>query len=154
MGWNAELDIPAAIAGLPADRHAADHVLISMLDSTPRVSTLPSLIPLLADHGLWHEAVGLDVVIGFATLVALISDHQMLSGFDEIWLCSEIPAADKPEHLRITSDRPLASEPPAGLAEWMLASSCHSGFGDGDGLNFVTLDSGIAASCRRHSSCR
>lgn len=74
------------------------------------------------------------------TLLVLAHEHDFLSGFDEVWLCPGMPSSGKPAHLRLTSDRALADEPPAGLAEWMLAASCRAGLGDGDGLNFATFD--------------
>jgi hypothetical protein len=147
-GWNAELDIPTAVAGLPVDPYASCLVLVSMLDSTPNVRMLPSVVPLLVAHDLWHHVVDDDVAIEFATLATLIDEHGMFSGFDEIWFCSRAPVMGKPKHLRITSDRPLESEPSAALVEWMTASSCSIGLGDGDGLNFVTRDRALAAKWR------
>jgi hypothetical protein len=118
-----------------------------MIDSTPNVRR-SSLVPLLEDLAAFHAEVEDDVVIGAQTLLTLIDDHDFLPGFDEIWLCDEIPRSGKPGHFRLTSDVRLRSEPPPGLAEWMLQARCRAGLGDGDGLNFVTFDDELAASWR------
>jgi hypothetical protein len=132
-----------------ADQLDSPFALISMVDSTPRVSELPSLVPLLQRLGRWYSTIGGDVVVEVPTLMALIDDHEFLSGFDEVWLLDELPTSGKPEELRITSDTPLESEVPSGLAEWMAGSSCRAGLGDGDGLNFVTVDPDFASLWRR-----
>jgi hypothetical protein len=102
----------------------------------------------------WHTTVDEDVVIEFATLLACLDVPPLFSGFDEIWLCTAMPALGKPAHLRITSDQPLGSEPTPELAEWMLVSSCRAGLGDGDGLNFATFDPALASASRRGSGRR
>lgn len=145
IGWNPSLDIPAALRRVPAERLAAQCVLVSMIDSTPRVRRLPSLVPLLETLGVFYTTVDDDVIIGIPAFFALVDEHDFLSGFDEVWLCAEKPGAGKPEGLRITSDTPLGPEPPSGLADWMLESSCGTGLGDGDGLNFATFDPALAA---------
>ena len=144
IGWNPSLDIPAALHRVPVDCLADHYVLISMIDSTPRVARLRSLVPLVEDLNAFHAEVDDDVVIDVPTLLALVNEHNFLSGFDEIWLCTEIPKSGKPAELRITSDTPLGTAQPAGLAEWMLDSSCRAGLGDGDGLNFATFDPALA----------
>jgi hypothetical protein len=144
-GWTPSLDIPTALHAVPSDDAFARYVLVSMIDSTPKVRELLSLVPLLKELGVFYAEVDDDVVIELPTLFALADEHNFLSGFDEVWLCTNVPASGKPTRFRITSDVPFGAEPPAGLAEWMLRSSCVAGLGDGDGLNFATFDPQLAA---------
>jgi hypothetical protein len=144
FGWNPHLDIPAALARLPPQKATSYVVQVSMVDSTPDVSELPSIVPLLADIGRPYTQVGTDVVVDLPTIMCLINEYDFFSGFDEIWLCREIPRMGKPRDLRITSDTRLDSQPPGRLAEWMLESSCRAGLGDGVGLNFVTFEPALA----------
>ena len=112
---------------------------------TPQLGRLPSLVPLLGRLDVFYETVDDDVVVVVSTMVDLIEEHDFLSGFDEIWLCDAVPTAGKPEQFRPTSDVPVGPTPPLGLAEWMRASACRAGLGDGDGLNFVTFDPVLTA---------
>jgi len=148
IGWNPALDIPSALGRLADNQLVGRFVLVSMIDSTPNVSHLPSFVPLLADLGAFHAEVEDDVLIEAKTLLALIDDHDFLTGFDEIWLCDEIPRSGKPRGVRLTSELRLGSEPPPGMAQWMLRAPCRAGLGDGDGLNFATFDDQLAARWR------
>lgn len=138
--WLAPLDIPAVLRRVLTSRPDIKYALVSMIDSTPGVGSLPSLVLLLETLGAFYKRVDGDVVVDMPTLLALVEEHEFLAGFDEIWLFAGIPESSKPESLRITSDRPLSGEPPAALAQWMIASGCLVGLGDGDGLNVVTFD--------------
>lgn len=148
IGWTPSLDIPAALRRLPPAGSAGCYVLVSMIDSTPNVRLLPSLVPLLERLGFSHHEVDDDVVIELPTLFALIDEHDFFSGFDEVWLCDEPPRSGKPHGIRITSDKPLEHEPLPELADWMRWATCRAGLGDGDGLNFATFDPALAASWR------
>ncbi len=148
IGWNPMLDIPSALGRLAGDQLFGWFVLVSMIDSTPNVRHLSSLVPLLEELGAFHPDVDDDVVIEAPILRSLIDDHDFLTGFDEIWLCDEIPRSGKPGEFRLTSDTRLGPEPPRGLAEWMLHAPSRAGLGDGDGLNFATFDDQLAACWR------
>ena len=147
-GWNPTLDIPSALGRLADDQLSGRFVLVSMIDSTPNVCHLPSFVPLLDDLGAFHAVVDDDVVIEAQTLLALVDDHDFLAGFDEIWLCDEIPRSGKPGDFRLTSEVRLGSESPPGMAQWMLRAPCRAGLGDGDGLNFATFDDQLAGRWR------
>jgi hypothetical protein len=138
-GWNAALDIPAALSLARRDCVAESYVLVSMVDSTPNVGQLPSLIPLLDSLGANHSLLGSSVIIGGDTLLALVEEHEFFNGFDEIWLFRDTPAVSKPEAIPITSDIRLQQELPEVLVSWMRESGCIAGLGDGDGLNFATF---------------
>jgi hypothetical protein len=138
IGWTEELDIPSALDRLSPARQVKWSALIAMIDSTPGVRRLPSVVPLLKRLGAPYAEVGDDVAVDVPVLLDLIEQHELLDGFDEVWLFERVPSVGKPAELKITSDVPLGSETPVGLAEWMGATGCCAGLGDGDGLNWAT----------------
>jgi hypothetical protein len=149
VGWIPNLDVPAAIRRLSSHQIGGLLILVSMIDSTPRVSRLPSLVPLLQQLDASYCEIDDDVLIDGPTLMMLIEEHQFLMGFDEIWLFAEAPTSGKPNELRITSDVRLSSPPPDGLQAWMRDVHCLAGLGDGHGLNFATYDESLAAQWQR-----
>jgi hypothetical protein len=71
------------------------------------------------------------------------------NGTDELYLCSEWNEEFEAFPGRITSDVTNFSEAtPLGLEEWMMDIGCLLVVGDGDGLNFATLDGEIAERLR------
>ena len=116
------------------------YAVVSMVDSTPSVASLSSLVPLVDSLGVFREEVEGDIAVEASTLLALVYDYDFLTGFDEVWLCAEVPTSPKPANVKITADLPLVGAPPAGLADWMGAAQCIVGLGDGDGLNVATFD--------------
>jgi len=138
-GWNPKLDIPSAIDG-PEQRKqiAPSHVLVSMVDSTPAVD-LSDLVPLLQSMGENYDELGSGLVISGEALLSLVDEHKVFDGFDEIWIFGERPIQDKPDAIRLISDRKLGPEPPGLLVDWMRNNGCIAGLGDGDGLNYATF---------------
>jgi hypothetical protein len=149
IGWLANCDIPSAVRQIPVTYLSDRYVLVSVVDSTPQVGNLPSLVPLIQSHGAFYGLCGEDVVIEAPFLLVLIEEHGFFNGFDELWFMSHIPAMAKPTALRITSDLRFEIDPPAGLSVWMQEAECLLGLGDGDGLNFATFDPGAADCFRR-----
>jgi hypothetical protein len=143
FGWNSDLDMPSAVHRADRDLIVRGHVLISMVDSTPEVARLSSLLSVLAELSAAYRAADDDVVIDGETLLSLIN-RGFFTGFDEIWLFAEPPLDGKPPSLRLTSDVRLGQKLPEGIASWMTESGSLAGLGDGDGLNFATSHSALA----------
>ena len=73
----------------------------------------------------------------------------LFRGIDEIYLCAEWNDEFEAFPGRITTDLSDFSEAtPLGLEDWMLDAGCLLALGDGDGLNFATLDPEIAERLR------
>lgn len=73
----------------------------------------------------------------------------MFSGSDELFLCSDWNDEFEGFPGRITSDVQNFEEgTPLGLEEWMFDSACLLALGDGAGLNYATLDGGLAERLR------
>ncbi|HTO90801.1 MAG TPA: hypothetical protein VMJ70_06675 [Candidatus Sulfotelmatobacter sp.] len=74
----------------------------------------------------------------------------LLSGNDEVLLVSEWNDEFEAFPGRFTSDlQDFSVGTPLGLEEWMLDSGCILAMGDGRGLNFATLDAGLAERLRK-----
>lgn len=141
-GWNPLLDVPSALERLAGAELADLVALVSVIDSTPNVADMPSLVPHLRRTGRSYTVADRDVAVRLPALIELI-DQDFFFGFEEIWLYSAVPRQGKPAGVRITSDLHLTALP-AGLSEWMSGSGCLAGLGDGDGLNFATFDEHLA----------
>jgi len=69
------------------------------------------------------------------------SSVGLFRGMDELFLCADWNDEFEAFPGRISSDQHDFNESTAlGLEEWMLDSGCLLALGDGDGLNFATLD--------------
>jgi hypothetical protein len=144
FGWNQDFDMPSAMAAMPKDRLEGAVALLPVIDSTPDVASMRSLIPRLERRKRSYVVVDRDVAIDVPTLIELIDD-EFFSGFDEVWLYDgATPARGKPEGLQMTSDQAFV-EPREGVREWMIDSGCLAALGDGCGLNFATFDEDLAA---------
>jgi hypothetical protein len=142
--WLPSLDIPTVLHPVMSAVSDARQAVISRIDSTPGVASLESVRRLLESLGASYENVGGDVVVDVSVLVAAVEGHDFLTGFDEVWLCMDVPRSERPPNLEITSDVPFVDRAPAGLSEWMLEVGCRVGLGDGDGLNVATFDPHLA----------
>lgn len=147
--WFPGLDIPLVFREVILAVGDASYVLITTIDSSPNVASLPSVLPPLRSSGAFHAVVNGDVVVDLDTAQELMYERGLFAGFDELWLCAQVPGSSKPEGLRTTSDKPLRGELPVEAADWMSKSGCRVGLGDGDGLNLVTSDDRVSAAIMR-----
>jgi len=76
-----------------------------------------------------------------------LSELGFFNGNDELFLCHEWNDEFEGFPGRISSDVQHFNEgTPLGLEEWMIDCGCMLAIGDGDGLNYATLDRGLAES--------
>jgi hypothetical protein len=143
-GWNPDLDIPSALRIVPADLRPPC-ALVTVVDSSSDVRGIASLAPPLEEMATSYRYVEQALAIPVTVLLRLTHDYDFFQGFDEVWLCDDVPSIVKPTELRLTSDVRLGSEPPPGAAEWMQLCGCVAGLGDGIGLNYVTTDEWFAS---------
>ena len=77
------------------------------------------------------------------------SSVGMLAGNDEVYFCSEWNDEFESFPGRIGSDaHDFKVTTPLGLEEWMIDVGCLLALGDGNGLNFATLDKALATRLR------
>jgi hypothetical protein len=143
-GWNKSLSILDALRIASESGIESRYAQISIIDSTHHVRRLPSLGPQIKESGAFYAEADDDVVVEISTLLSVEPLQALFTGFDEIWLCEEVPTVGKPESLQITSDLPFDGQMQPGLEQWMHESGVTAGFGDGDGLNFATFDRHLA----------
>jgi len=73
------------------------------------------------------------------------SSVGMLGGGDELYLCAEWNDEFEGFPGRIITDaHDLEIDVPLGLEEWMIDAGCVVALGDGNGLNWATLDPALA----------
>jgi len=126
----------SAIVSLP-------YVLISSVDSCSDVGAMPwATSRRISDPG-WALSEA-PLVISGAAVVDLLK-AGLFTGFDELWIPGSIPVADPPTSASLVSPRRLDESLPLAVVDWLTASGCHLGVGDGDGMSFVVVDRVLGA---------
>jgi hypothetical protein len=118
-------------------------VLITSLDGSPPTS-LRTVRRALAEHVDEFREVGSGVLLSGQQTIMLTHKYPLFSHFDEVWMFDEAPIEPKPERASIVAPYDLGEEVPTEVADWMQRSGCIVGLGDGIGLNYVTVDEGVA----------
>ena len=121
---------------------------IPVLDNAERPAEWPAVRRRLRAEGI-RVAQHRGVLLLLPGELDQMCSIGMFNGFDELYLSSEWDDEFESFPGRITSDHVnFADGTPLGLEEWMINSGCLLALGDGSGLNFATLDLGIAERLR------
>ncbi len=121
---------------------------IPVLDSTDRPGEWPAVRRRLRAEGIRAEQHRGVLLLPPGELDQFAS-VGLFNGFDELYLCIEWNDEFEAFPQRITSDLTNFSEAtPLGLEEWMHETGCVLALGDGDGLNFATVDPEVAERLR------
>jgi hypothetical protein len=143
-GYKEDLFIADLVADSPEFIESFPFALITSLDSSPPTS-LTNVRRALAEHvDEEFREVGSGVLLSGQQSVLLARKYLLFTHFDEVWLFREAPREPKPEGVRIVAPYNLSEEVPTEVAIWMRRSGCIVGLGDGDGLNYVTVDERVA----------
>jgi hypothetical protein len=142
-GYKKDSFIADLISERPEFVESFPFVLIASLDSSPPTS-LTNVQQALKEHVDEFREVGSGVLLSGQQLVMLARKCLLLTHFDEVWLFREAPMVPKPEGVRIVAPYDISEEVPPEGADWMWRSGCRVGLGDGEGLNYVTVDEGVA----------
>lgn len=121
---------------------------VPLLDGHERPGELPTVRRRLRAEGIRaREHRG--VLLLASGELDQFSSVGMLSGNDEVFLCSEWNDEFESFPGRISSDLiDFNDTTPLGLEEWMVHAGCLLALGDGSGLNYATLDQQLAAGLR------
>jgi len=124
-------------------------VLITSIDSTTNLSAteMRSQIARFDPACLF---LGSGIIINGESMVRLVRDLDLFTGFDEVWCFERFPSTPKPSDLWIVSPFNIETdESPRNLASWMAETECKLALGDGFGLNFATFQEEIAIMVQR-----
>lgn len=136
--------VDAGIELLPDFELAA----IPVLDSAERPGEWPLVRRRLRAEGI-RASVHRGVLLLEPGELDQFASVGMFGGSDELYLCTDWNDEFEGFPGRITSDVQNFEEgTPLGLEEWMIDVGCLLALGDGAGLNFATLDTGIAERLR------
>jgi Iap family predicted aminopeptidase len=88
--------------------------------------------------------VGSGVLLSGQQTVLLAPKYSLFIHFDEAWLYREAPMEPETRWITIVAPYNLSEEVPTEVVNWIYRSGCIVGLGDGDGLNYVTVDERVA----------
>jgi hypothetical protein len=142
-GYKEDLFIADLVADSPEFMESFPFALITSLDSSPPTS-LTNVRRALAEHVDEFREVGSGVLLSGQQTILLARKYLLFTHFDEVWLFRQALMEPKPEGVRIVAPYNLSEEVPTEVANWMRRSGCIVGLGDGDGLNYVTVDERVA----------
>ena len=120
-------------------------VLVSCVDSGNDVASQTwARAELDRDPG-WAISVDPLVITG-PGFIGAVDGPLTLAGFDEIWIPSRLPIAQRPDAAHIMAPRLLkrGASIRRSVATWMARSGCRLGLGDGFGLNYIVGDEDLA----------
>ena len=119
-------------------------VLVSTLDSTAAV--VQSRLGREATRRCpGVAALGKGLLVPGADIANLVDEFDLFQGFDEVWCFEDRPTVVRPDTFPLVSPTRLAGgDVPPALVDWMKATQCKLGLGDGGGLNVVTPSEDIA----------
>jgi hypothetical protein len=121
---------------------------LAVLDGNERPGEWPTIRRRLRAEGIRHLTHRGAVLLTPGELDRL-SSVGMLGGQDELYLVAEWNDEFEVFPGRITTDLVDFDETtPLGLEEWMIDAGCLLALGEGQGLNFATLDSQLAERLR------
>ena len=143
-GHKKDLFIADLVSERPQFIESFPFALITSLDSSPPTS-LTNVRRALAEHVDEFRQVGSGVLLSGQQTLLLARGYLLFTHFDEVWLFDEAPTmGPKPEGVRIVAPCDLGEGVPTEVADWMWRSGCVVGLGDGEGLNYVTVDERVA----------
>ena len=136
--------VDAGIDVLPHFEMAA----IAVIEGTERPGEWPQMRRRLRAEGI-RPADHRGVLLLTPGDIERLASVGILTGSDELYLCSEWNDEFEVFPGRISTDLVDFEETtPLGLEEWMVDSGCLLALGEGQGLNFATLDSQLAENLR------
>jgi len=123
--------------------------MIPVLDGADRPAEWPEIRRRLKSEGIRAKAHRGAILLEPGELDVFAS-VGLFHGVDELMLCAEWNEELEPFPGRISSDQVDFSESTTlGLEEWMTDAGCLLALGDGEGLNFATLDTTLAERLRQ-----
>lgn len=118
-------------------------VMVTSMDSDRRPGLMPWARRRVLSEASWAISTA-PLVLHGSGIVDLLDDSNLFTGFDEVWIPASADGAEPPPAAFLVAPRRLEYALPASIEQWALASGARLGLGDGDGLNIVVADPGLA----------
>ena len=120
------------------------YALITSVDSATELRQLPTGRAIIERRPACRFLGG-GLVIPAGALAAVGREFNLFNGFDEVWWFSDEPKVPKPNEVFLVAPLDLREDGVVEeLRDWMRASGCELGLGDGVGLNYVAFDESVA----------
>jgi hypothetical protein len=118
------------------------YVLITSIDSSRDMHNIKTIYNKIHE---WEECSFFNgsLLITNKIFHKIFNSYNLFNGFDEVWFFHSIPSIKIPSEIWITAPLEIVDNIPDGLLEWMTASGCVLGLGDGVGMNYVTIEKRI-----------
>jgi hypothetical protein len=114
------------------------YVLISSIDSTTNLATV-EMRRVLSQADPECIVFGSGVVVHGQSMVKLVADENLFTGFDELWCFESTPSIAKPDDVFLVAPFNIDTDfVRPRLVTWMAETDCKLGLGDGIGLNYAT----------------
>ena len=139
-----DLTLREWIAANASDIRELPFVLISSIDSDRRVSSMPWVLAHRLDDPAWALSL-FPLVISGESVVRLLADSNLFTGFDELWIPAVMPVLEPPVDASLVAPLELDVESPQAIRAWLDLSKCRLGVGDGYGTNFIVADSALGS---------
>lgn len=136
--------IPTVLESLVELDLSFAYAMVTVIDSDPRVARLPSIATLLRAQRKGVSILDRSIVVPRLTLLELVREWDLFNGFDEVWFFESVPLLPRPADVVITADVSMKTRDLGHVAAWMEASGARLGLGDGEGVNYATIDPDIA----------
>ena len=141
-GW-VDTSIHDFLSAIEAPSSSMAHALITCLDSSLDVKSLARTSKHLSDLGTQPKFVGKGLLLTTRRLLDAERHGRIFFGFDEIWFFAKPIVIPKPAGLVITGPSKLSAQLVEKHADWLDASGCTLGLGDGTGMNFCCRVRGV-----------
>lgn len=128
------------------------YVLITRVDSATDLRQVPTARAIIERYPACRFLGG-GLVIPAGALAEAGKEFNLFNGFDEAWWFSREPQLPKPDAVFLVAPLDLRDDAVSDqLRDWMRASGCELGLGDGVGLNYVALDESVALELEKNAS--
>lgn len=120
------------------------YALITTVDSVTDLRQLSTGRAIIERHPACRFLGG-GLVIPTRTLAEVGKGFKLFNGFDEAWWFTAEPQVPKPDDVFLVGPLDLREDAVSDqLRDWIRASGCQLGLGDGIGLNYIAVEESVA----------
>jgi hypothetical protein len=142
-GW-IDTTIHEFLATIEEPSSSMSYALITCLDSSFDAPSLLETSPSLRELKEKCTIVGNGLLLTTRQLLAAERRARIFFGFDELWFFDRREITPKPEEVVFVGPEKILEETLERTSQWMQATGCSLGLGDGAGMNFCARLRGVA----------